>query len=380
MTFKHILKQVSKASALLLSLTVAHQAVAAPEKDIAIGYQAPLTGEYAQYGQAFRNSATLAVDEFNKAHRLSDAQVVLKFEDSKSDAKEAVNIARKFADDPSIVGVIGDFSSTASIAAGKVYASAHVPQLSQTASHPDFVKLSPWQFRNITTMAYEAPLTAAWAHENGVKRIAIIAIQNDWGQSSVAEFTKAFKEQGGEVVSAEFYNPGTRDFRSIITKTARNRPDAFYLVQFYEDGASLLQQLRQLGVRKPLYATSSLVEEQLIKLAGPAAEGVKLPSSFSLTTSSPVAQTYIAQYRDRFHTDPNLFSAQAYDATNIVLDAIVKGGGAGATRQSVRDALAQTKDFPGVTGATTFDPVTREPSKQQERLEIKNGAFVTVDR
>lgn len=197
MTFKHILKQVSKASALLLSLTVAHQAVAAPEKDIAIGYQAPLTGEYAQYGQAFRNSATLAVDEFNKAHRLSDAQVVLKFEDSKSDAKEAVNIARKFADDPSIVGVIGDFSSTASIAAGKVYASAHVPQLSQTASHPDFVKLSPWQFRNITTMAYEAPLTAAWAHENGVKRIAIIAIQNDWGQSSVAEFTKAFKEQGG---------------------------------------------------------------------------------------------------------------------------------------------------------------------------------------
>lgn len=181
-------------------------------------------------------------------------------------------------------------------------------------------------------------------------------------------------------MSAEFYNPGTRDFRSIITKTARNRPDAFYLVQFYEDGASLLQQLRQLGVRKPLYATSSLVEEQLIKLAGPAAEGVKLPSSFSLTTSSPVAQTYIAQYRDRFHTDPNLFSAQAYDATNIVLDAIVKGGGAGATRQSVRDALAQTKDFPGVTGATTFDPVTREPSKQQERLEIKNGAFVTVDR
>lgn len=377
MTFKRVLTQVGKTSALLLSLTAVHQATA---KDIAIGYQAPLTGEYAQYGQAFRNSATLAVDEFNASKRLPNDRIVLKFEDSKSDAKEAVNIARKFADDSSIVSVIGDFSSTASIAAGRVYAYAHVPQLSQTASHPDFVKLSPWQFRNITTMAYEAPRTAEWAHENGVKRIAIIAIQNDWGQSSVAEFTKAFKAQGGEVVATEFYNPGTRDFRSIITKTARNRPDALYLVQFYEDGATLLQQLRQLGVRKPLYATSSLVEEQLITLAGPAAEGVKLPSSFSVAAASPTAKAYIAQYRDRFHADPNLFSAQAYDATRIVLDAIVKGGGANASRQSVRDALAKTKDFPGVTGVTTFDLQTREPSKQQERLEIKNGNFITVER
>lgn len=377
MTFKRVLTQVSKTSALLLSLAVAHQATA---KDIAIGYQAPLTGEYAQYGQAFRNSATLAVDEFNASKQLPNDRIVLKFEDSKSDAKEAVNIARKFADDSSIVGVIGDFSSSASIAAGRVYANAHVPQLSQTASHPDFVKLSPWQFRNITTMAYEAPRTAEWAHENGVKRIAIIAIQNDWGQSSATEFTKAFKALGGEVVATEFYNPGTRDFRSIITKTARNRPDALYLVQFYEDGASLLQQLRQLSVRKPLYATSSLVEEQLITLAGPAAEGVKLPSSFSVAAASSTAKAYIAEYRARFHTDPNLFSAQAYDATHIVLDAIVKGGGAGATRQSVRDALAKTKDFPGVTGITTFDAQTREPSKQQERLEIKNSTFVTVER
>ena len=376
MTFKRVLTQVGKTSALLLSLAAAYQATA---KDIAIGYQAPLTGEYAQYGQAFRNSATLAVDEFNASKRLPNDHIVLKFEDSKSDAKEAVNIARKFADDSSIVGVIGDFSSTASIAAGRVYANAHVPQLSQTASHPDFVKLSPWQFRNITTMAYEAPRTAEWAHENGVKRIAIIAIQNDWGQSSVAEFTQAFKALGGEVVATEFYNPGTRDFRSIITKTARNQPDALYLVQFYEDGASLLQQLRQLGMRKPLYATSSLVEEQLITLAGLAAEGVKLPSSFSVAAASSTAKTYIAEYRARFHTDPNLFSAQAYDATNIVLDAIVKGGGAEATRQSVRDGLAKTKDFPGVTGVTTFDPQTREPSKQQERLEIKNGTFVTVE-
>ena len=102
------------ASAFLAMLSVS---VSAQNKTIAIGYQAPLSGENAQYGTLFRNSATLAVDEFNKSGRLPGVTVQLKFEDSKSDAKEGVNIARKFSDDQSIVAVIGDFNSTVSMAA-----------------------------------------------------------------------------------------------------------------------------------------------------------------------------------------------------------------------------------------------------------------------
>lgn len=366
-------------SAIVIALGLGSSLSHAADKVVAIGYQAPFTGEFAQYGLIFRNSANQAVDEFNKAHRLPGVKVELKFEDSKGDAKEGVNIARKFSEDPSIVGIIGDFSSTVSIAAGKVYAETHVPQLSQTASHPDFVKISPWQFRNITTQAYEGPYVAQWVKDSGVKKVAVVAIQNDWGQSAAKNFADGFTSKGGEVTSIEYFNPGTRDFRSIITKIARQKPDAVYLSLFYEDGAAFLQQRAQLGLKGKIFGASSLDEKKLIDLAGKTAESLKLSTSFDINSTAPEVKQYVTQYRSLYKTEPTQFSGQAYDATNILLNAIVKAGGADATRAKVRDALAETKDFPGVTGKTTFDPVTREPAKSLTRLQVKNGQFVPVN-
>lgn len=348
----------------------------AQNKTVAIGYHAPLSGENAQYGTLFRNSATLAVDAFNKSGRLPGVTVQLKFEDSKGDAKEGVNIARKFSDDAGIVAAIGDFSSTVSMAAGQVYARTKLPQLSQTASHPDFVKISEYQFRNITTQAYEGPLVAKWALGNGAKKIAVVAIQNDWGQSAASNFVDAVKANGGTITETELFNPGTRDFRSILTKIARSQPDAIYIGAFYEDGSAFLQQKLQLGLKQPIYGTSSLYEQKLIDLAGPAANNLFLSTTFLVDSPEPHVKAFVKDYEARFNSKPQMFAAQAFDATNIVLNAIVAAGGANATRAKVRDALAATKDFPGVTGVTTFDPKTREPSKVLAKLQIQSGRFV----
>lgn len=362
----------------LAGVAVAASAVPAlAQKTIALGYQAPLTGEMSQYGEVFRNSATLAVEQFNKAGKLPGATVVLKFEDSKNDAKEGVNIAKKFVDDQEIVGVLGDFSSTVSMAAAQVYAQAGVPQLSQTASHPDYVKISEWQFRNITTQAFEGPFVAKWALGEGKKKIAVIAIQNDWGQSVVSNFKDAVEKNGGQITAVEFYNPGNRDFRTILTKIAREKPDAIYLGMFDEDGASLMQQRRQLNVQIPVYATSSLYSPKLVALAGPSADGLKLSTTFAVDNPEPVVKAYVDEYKARYKADPTMFAAQAYDATNIMLTAIAKVG-VNVDRKSLRDALAQTAGFPGVTGETTFDPQTREPTKQLARMEIKGGQFALV--
>jgi len=371
-----LLKTLSLGTVLAIA---AQTPVFAQNKAVAIGYQAPLTGENAQYGILFRNSATMAVEGFNKSGKLPGVTIVLKFEDSKGDAKEGVNIAKKFVDDTQIVGVLGDFSSTVSMAAAQVYKEAKMPQLSQTASHPDYVKISEWQFRNITTQAYEGPFVARWAMGNPkLKKFAIVGIQNDWGQSAVKNFVDGVKTNGGEVVATEFFNPGTRDFRAILTKVARERPDAVYMAMFYEDGAAFLQQRLQMGVKTPVFATSSLYSPKVIELAGPAANELFLSSTFMKEDAAPNVQAYVKEYTARYKTDPDQFSAQAFDATNIMLDAIVRAGGAGATRQKVRDALAATKNFPGVTGNTTFDPVTREPSKTLARMQIRDGKFVAV--
>jgi branched-chain amino acid transport system substrate-binding protein len=350
----------------------------AQNKTVAIGYHAPLSGENAQYGVLFRNSATLAVENFNKSGKLPGVTVQLKFEDSKGDAKEGVNIAKKFADDASIVAAIGDFSSGVSMAAAPVYAQNKLAQLSQTASHPDFVKISEYQFRNITTQAYEGPLIANWANANGAKKIAIVAIQNDWGQSVVKYFADAVKANGGEVTETEMFNPGTRDFRSILTKVARSNPDAIYLGSFYEDGSAFLQQKVQMGLKQQVYATSSLYEQKLLDLAGPAANTLYLSTTFLVESPEPHVQAFVKEYEARYGSRPQMFAAQAFDATNIVLNSIVAAGGANATRAKVRDALAATKDFPGVTGITSFDPKTREPSKVLTKLQIQNGKYVLL--
>jgi branched-chain amino acid transport system substrate-binding protein len=345
-------------------------------QDLYLGYQAPLTGTQSQYGEVFRNAATMQLERFNAGGGVAGRKVQILWEDSKSDPKEAVAIGRKFVDDKRVLGVLGDFASGPSMAVAEVYAKEGVAQLSQTASHPDFVKISPWQFRNITTQAQEGPYNAAWLKEAGVKNVAVIALQNDWGISAAENFVKSFEGIGGKT-SVEYFNPGSRDFRSILTKVSRGNPDAIYLAMFYEEGALLLQQAKQLAVKSQMFSTSALYAPKLLELGGDAINGLRLSTTFVPDNPAPQVKAFVDEYKRRFGQEPNQFAAQAFDAVGIMLEALKRAGPA-ATRAQLRDQLAATTNYPGVTGATTFDPKTREPSKSLARMEVKGGKFVVL--
>ncbi|WP_319529289.1 ABC transporter substrate-binding protein [uncultured Cohaesibacter sp.] len=176
--------KLSRRTVLALAAATALGSVSAQAADsVKLGYQLPLTGSHAQYGQGFKDAAEIALAKFNASGKI-DVPVEIIYEDSRSDAKEGVTIARKFVDDEEIVGVLGDFTSTVSMAAAQVYRKAGMVQLSQTASHPDFAKISKWQFRNITTQDQEGGVNAEWLMSKGVKKVAIIAEQSDWGSVS----------------------------------------------------------------------------------------------------------------------------------------------------------------------------------------------------
>lgn len=347
------------------------------KKTIVIGYTLPLTGEHAQYGEVFRNAALMQVEKFNKSGKLKDTEIEIKFEDSKSDPKEAINIAHKFVDDKDVVGVLGDFTSTVCMAAGRIYGQEGMPQLSPSASHPDYAKVSEFQFRNMTTQAFEGPFVTKWATGLGYKKFAVIAIQNDWGISAAENFANSLKKMGGEVTGIEYFNPGTRDFRSILTKVSGAKPQAIYICMMYEEGAMLLQQRKQLGLDIPVFGTSSLYSPKLLELGGDAVDGLMLSTTFMPTSPDAHVVEFVTEYKKRFGAEPNMFAAQGYDAAGIMLDAIGRVG-AGVTRSSLRDALAKTKDYPGVTGNTTFDPDTREPVKDLARIQIKGGQFTLM--
>ncbi len=360
------------------ALACGYAAPARAADPLLIGYQMPLSGDYSQYGEMFRNAAELQLKAFNAAGGVDGTPVQILYEDSKNDPKEGVNIARKFADNPRILAALGDFSSTVSMAAGEVYAKVGMAQLSQTASHPEFTKVSKYQFRNITTQAYEGPFTAKWIRQTGPKSVAIVSIQNDWGISAAEEFAKAFKAEGGSVTGIEYFNPGNRDFRSILTKVARAKPDAIYLCMFYEEAASALQQAKQLNVKAPVFSTSSLYSPKLIELGGDAVNGVRMASTFVPENPAPEVQGFVSNFKSAYGNAPNMFAAQAYDAVGIMLAAL-KAAGPKATREQVRDALAATTGYPGVTGKTSFDPQTREPAKTLAKMVVENGQFKVIE-
>ncbi len=369
--------KLTRRTALLLAAATALTPVAAFAQDsVKLGYQLPLTGNTAQYGQDFKDAAEIALTKFNASGALP-VPVEIIYEDSRSDAKEGVTIARKFVDDKEIVGVLGDFTSTVSMAAAQVYKKAGMVQLSQTASHPDFAKISKWQFRNITTQDQEGAVNAQWMMDKGIKKVAVIAEQTDWGQSVAKGFVEPFEAAGGEVVYTEFFNRGLADFRSIITKLEDQAPDAVYTGFFYEDGAQFLKQMAQLDAELPVYSTSAAYNDQLIELAGDAAEGLLLTATFLPTRMDANVQEFVTEWDKTHDHAPGQFPAQAYDAVNIMLAAVVKAY-PDLTRESLRDAVAATTDFPGVTGNTTFDE-NGEPLKELTKASVVGGVFVEVE-
>jgi branched-chain amino acid transport system substrate-binding protein len=343
---------------------------------VKLGYQLPLTGNTAQYGQGFKEAAEIALTKFNASGALP-VPVEIVYEDSRSDAKEGVTIARKFVDDDDIVGVLGDFTSTVSMAAAQVYKKAGMVQLSQSASHPDFAKISKWQFRNITTQNQEGAVNAEWMMSKGLKKVAVIAEQTDWGQSAIKGFVEPFQAAGGEIVYTEFFNRGLADFRSIITKLASNELDAIYTGFFYEDGAQFLKQVKQLGIEVPVYTTSAAYNDTLIDLAGDATEGMFLTATFLPTREDANVQEFVGEWMKDHDSAPGQFPAQAYDAVNIMLEAVVRAYPE-LTRDSLRDAVAATTDFPGVTGNTSFDE-NGEPLKALAKAQVSGGMFVEVE-
>jgi len=334
-----------------------------------------LTGDYAQYGDSFKKAVELKLEEVKAAGGINGKNLELLAMDSKADPKEAANIAQKFADNSQVIAEIGEFTSTAALAAAPIYERNGLVQLSPTSSHPDFATQGKYMFRNIATQEVEGPFLADYAVNTlGKKRVAIIYIQNDWGIVAKDNFAKGVEEHGGEVVAEEKYLPTDgKDFSSILTKIKNTNPDILFLGTMYTDAALISQQRVKAGLNVDIIGTGSLYSDKLLELGGEAVEGLYLASSFFPEDSAPQVKNFVDAYKAKYDEVPNMFAAQAYDAAGLIVEAI-KAAGDNPSRQSVRDALLNIQDYPGVTGKTTFDE-NGDVVKDMVNLVIKDGLY-----
>lgn len=349
---------------------------AAADGPVLIGVSGPLTGPNAQYGAQWKASFDLAIEQIAAG---GGPALQYTFEDSQSDPRQSVAIAQKFVNDERIVIEIGDFSSTASMAASPIYQRAKLVQFGMTNSHPDFTKGGDYMWSSSISQAEEQPNLADYAvNLLGLNKLAVLHLNTDWGTTAKNLFVKAAQAKGAAVVATEAFLPGEKDFRSTLVRMRDANPTGLILEAYYADAAVIARQVRELGLKQPIAAVGSVYSPKLLELGGEAVNGLYTQSNFFPGDPRPEVQSFVKAFEAKYNRAPDGFNATAYD-TMILVGALVKQFG--ATREGIHDGLAKIKNVPSVVyGSLTFDPATRRVAgAHYERLVVKDNAFQLWD-
>lgn len=367
-------------AALLAGAAASRNAFAESSEPITLGVSGPLTGPNAQYGTQWKQGFDLALEEVNSSGGINGRKLAYSFEDSQSDPRQAVAIAQKFVSDPKIVMELGDFSSPASMAASPIYQRAGLVQFGFTNSHPDFTKGGDFMWSTSVSQADEQPLLALYAVRHlGLKKLAVLHQNTDWGRTSRDYFVKAAKEFGGDVVVTEGYIPDERDFRSTLVRVRDSNPDGLILISYYSDGALIARQARQVGLQQTICAASSVYSPKFLELGGDAVEDVHIGTRYFPEDPRPEVRKFVAGFKAKYGgLEPDAFNAYSYDAMNVAA-AVLRIGG--TDRRSIREAFVKVKDVPSVIyGTVSFDADTRRvKGAMNAELVVHKGQFAIWD-
>jgi branched-chain amino acid transport system substrate-binding protein len=340
---------------------------------IHIALTTPITGDYAEYGNNFKRSVEMGIDEINAKGGVLGRKFVLSVGDSKGDPKESAILAQKWVSDPTVFAQIGDFTSSCCFASQPIYNKAGMIQLSPTASATNFTSGSKWSFSIVGPQKYEQPVMADLAKNKlKLKNIAVLFINNDWGMDTQKFFKENFEKLGGKVVAVESFFQGDKDFNAVLTKLKQSKPDALFVATMYNDCAMISQQREKMGWNLPVLGPSSLYSTQLVALGGASVNGIYTDVSFFTKDPDARIQAYVTGFQKRYGAAPNFHAALAYDSIYLLADAIKRAGS--VDKNAVRDALAATKDFKGLTGSITFTP-ERDAVKSYKIVQVVNGDF-----
>ena len=363
-------------AALLASLGCRGKAGAADE--IPVGEYSSLTGTTATFGQSTDNGVKMAFDEVNTAGGLIGKKVKVFVEDDQSKPEEAATAATKLINQNHVVAMIGEVSSSRSLAAAPICQGAHVPMVSPSSTNVRVTQVGDYIFRVCFTDPFQGAVMAKFAANSlKVKRAAILVdVRNDYSVGLQTFFRDNFKQLGGEIVAEQSYSEGDSDFHAQLTQIRASNPEVIYVPGYYTEVGTVARQARELGLTVPLLGGDGWDSPRLFEIGGEALNGCYISNHYSVDDPSPAIQKFVKEYRDRYKQTPDALAALGYDAAKILADAIRRAGS--TEHGKLRDALAATKDFPGVTGSITINK-ERNAVKPAVVLKIENGKFVYVE-
>ncbi len=346
------------------------------KKEIKIGVISSLTGTVAPYGERAWEGIQLATDEINQAGGIKDRTIKLILEDDKSSLNDAVFAFKKLINIHKVPVILGPVGSSQAMACAPIANEKKVVEFSPAAATPLFTNTGDYTFRNRASAALEVEVMADIAYKNlGLRKVAILYINNDVGVGFYPVFKRSFEFNGGKIIGVESFEQGSTDMRSQLIKIRFLNPDGIYLIGHVTESGYALKQAKELGIKTRFIGHLALEGPDLFKIAGDAAEGVVYTATgYDPHSTDPKVQEFEKKYKSMCNKDGDVFAATAYDAVYILKRAIEEGG---YNAEGIKNALYKIKNFPGVTGSTTFDK-NGDVIKSIMVKMIKNQKFIVV--
>jgi len=356
--------------------------IAAPDgssaqDEIPIGEYASLTGGSASFGQSSHKGTELAIAEINAAGGVLGKKLRLITEDDQSQAGQPATIVRKLIAQDKVVAVLGEVASSKSLEAAPICQQNQIPMISPASTNPKVTQVGDHIFRICFIDPFQGRVMSKFAQSKGWKKIAVLTdVKQDYSVGLAECFIKDFTAAGGEIVKEQKYSSGDKDFKPQLTSLKAAKPDAIFVPGYYAEVALIGKQARLLGIKAPLLGGDGWVGDSLLKVAGSSLDGSFFSCHFSADDQSPRVQNFVKAYQSRYGEVPDDMAALGYDSAMILAEAIRRAGTTDSGK--LRDAIAATKDHPGITGNISIDP-ERNASKPAVILTIGQGGFQFVE-
>ncbi len=341
--------------------------------EIRVGFLAPLYDHPEQaFGNRMLNGAKMAIDEANaaggycgKPFRLVMHNDYDNWQNGHADATgvskdstiwgAAANDAVKMIYDDNVWAIFGSVSSESTHIALRLILKAETPLVNSASTDPTIPETGiPWYFTDIQDDRVQSYTLARHIYtELGLKRIAVLRVNDRYGRFGVLKFKDASRRLGHPLVIEQKFTRGDTDFHRQLAVIQDSRVDGIVLWTDVAPTAAILKQMRELGMKQAVFGSHRTIGDELIKLAGPAAEGFEGVYPYDPDQRAQKWLEFTTRFEARYHEKPDHFAALAYDAMEILLQAICR---AGLNRGRIRDALTAVDKYNGVTGEMTFDP------------------------
>ena len=340
--------------------------------EIVIGHYASMTGSTAHFGQDTDRGVRMALEEANGKGGVLGKKLRLVTLDDRGDSAEAANAVNRLIDVEHVSAVLGEVASSLSLAGGRVAQRRKIPMISPTSTNPKVTEVGDFIFRVCFIDPFQGKVMATFARQNlKFDKVAILKdVKNDYSIGLSDAFKTSFTALGGTIVAEQAYSQNDTDFSAQVTAIRGTGAQAIFVPGYYSEVGSIARTADRLGLKIPLLGGDGWDSPDLFKIGGDAINGSYFSDHFAPDVATEKAKQFVANFTTKYGQAPTGLGALGYEAAEVLVDAIGRAGKLDGT--AIRDAIATTKDFEGVTGKITMD-AQRNPLKSAVVLKVEGG-------